>query len=243
MFFSYNDDEVSAMSECAIMQPTYFPWAGYINLINQVDVFIFLDDVQFERGTWQNRNRILLNGQPHWLTVPASRQYLGQAINQIEIDDKKNWRQKHFKMLSNTYVKHPYVDQMMEVVREILDLEIKYLSELNIKIILDLLKKLGATTKILRSSELGIDGDRTDRLIKICEYLQCDQYISPVGSAQYLADDGFEEKTSIRLSFNNFSPGPYSQANTKDFVSHLSILDIIANLGWEGTRKYIGIYE
>ena len=61
---------------CVIMQPTYMPWAGYLHLIDQADVFVFLDDVQFEKQSWQNRNRVLVRGAPHWLTVPVLRQHL-----------------------------------------------------------------------------------------------------------------------------------------------------------------------
>jgi hypothetical protein len=227
------------MTKCAIMQPTYFPWAGYYHLIDIVDVFVFLDDVQYERGTWQNRNRILLNGQSHWLTVPATRQFLGQALNQITVDDKQNWRLKHTKLLSNAYAKHPYAKEMLESVASVLNCEINKLSELNIWIISEFAKNMGITTRMLRSSDLGICGGRTERLIRICEYFDCDEYISPVGSAGYLADDGFVDKTEITLSFNNYSPCPYPQLNAKGFISHLSVVDIIANLGLRGASKYI----
>ncbi len=227
------------MTKCAIMQPTYFPWAGYFSLIDSVDAFVFLDNVQYERGTWQNRNRVLVNGEPRWLTVPATRQFLGQPINQIEIDDRQNWQQKHLKMLSNAYSKHPYAKEMLEAASGILDLNITNISELNIRIISEFARNLGATTKLLRASELDISGGRTDRLINICDHLECDEYISPIGAAQYLADDGFVKKTTIRLSFNNFSPAPYPQLKTKEFVSHMSILDVIANLGWAGAADYI----
>lgn len=225
--------------KCAIMQPTYFPWAGYFSLIDQVDAFVFLDDVQYERGTWQNRNRVLVNGQPHWLTVPARREFLGQAINQVTIDEKNNWRQKQFKLLSQAYAGHPYSADMLNAAKIIVAPDLTHLSKLNIKIITDLCRTLGITTKLLRSSELGIGGSRTERLINICEHLECDEYISPMGSAVYLAEDGFVEKTSIRLSFNDFVPAPYVQVNTQSFVSHLSVLDILANLGWRGTTAHI----
>lgn len=225
--------------KCAIMQPTYFPWAGYFSLIDHVDVFVFLDDVQYERGTWQNRNRVLLDGRPHWLTIPARRQFLGQAINQVTIDETNNWRQKHFRLLSEAYAGHPYSREMLDAAHIIMALELTRLAELNIKIITDLSRRLGITTKLLRSSELDIGGNRTERLIGICERLECDDYISPVGSTDYLAADRFVEKTSIRLSFNDFVPAPYPQMNAQSFVSHLSVLDILANLGWRGTTTHI----
>jgi hypothetical protein len=227
------------MTKCAVMQPTYFPWAGYYHLIDIVDVFVFLDDAQYERGTWQNRNRVLLNGQSHWLTVPARRQFLGQAINQITVDDKQNWRLKHIKLLSNAYAKHPYAKEMLEAVVNVLDCETDNLSELNIRIISEISRSMGITTRMLRSSDLGICGGRTEKLIRICEYVDCDEYISPVGSAAYLADDGFVDKTKIKLSFSSYFPFPYPQLKVSGFISHLSVLDIIANLGVGGACKYI----
>ena len=91
--------------KCVVMQPTYLPWTGYFNLIFQSDVFVFLDDVQYERGSWQNRNRILLNGQPHFLTVPSIRTQLSEQIKMVEIDAKKNWRSKHVKTIKQAYGK------------------------------------------------------------------------------------------------------------------------------------------
>ena len=128
---------------------------------------------------------------------------------------------------------------MLNAARIVMDPELTCLAELNIRIIGELSRMLGATTALLRSSELGIGGSRTERLINICDRLGCDEYISPVGSAGYLEGDEFVSKTSIRLSFNEFVPVPYPQLNAPAFVSHLSVLDILANLGWHGTASYI----
>lgn len=221
------------------MQPAYFPWAGYFNLIGQVDAFVFLDDAQYEKGTWQNRNRVLVGGQPHWLTVPAHREFLGQAINQVAIVDRLNWRAKHFNLLSQTYARHPCARDMLEAAACILDRRLARIADLNIKIITEFSAKLGLNTTLFRSSELGIAGGRTERLINICDYLNCDEYVSPVGSAEYLAEDHFSEMTSIRLLFNDFIPAPYPQMNADTFVSHMSVLDVVANLGWRDTADYI----
>ena len=80
---------------CSIMQPTYLPWAGYFNLISSSDFFVFLDDVQFSKQSWQNRNRILIGDKMHWLTVPVLRENLKDKIYKIKIDDTRNWRKKH----------------------------------------------------------------------------------------------------------------------------------------------------
>jgi hypothetical protein len=221
------------------MQPTYFPWAGYFNLMSKVDVFVFLDDVQYERSSWQNRNRVLVNSEAHWLSVPAQREFLGQTINHVKMDERQNWREKHVRLLSQAYARHPYADEMLQIAQMIKDIDLNCLAELNVKIIADIARAFGINTRLMRSSNLGIAGQRTERLIAICDHLRCDEYLSPTGSSDYLADDGFNTKTSILLSFNNYDPVPYRQWGARDFISHLSVLDVIANLGYEGAASYV----
>lgn len=224
---------------CVIMQPTYLPWAGYFNLIANADFFVFLDDVQFEKQSWQNRNRILLNGQPHWLTVPVKRKHLSDCINQILVDDQRDWRHKHIELLRHTYSRHPYVIDMLDSVRDTLDPSITYLSELNIRFIRRIARTLDLSSRFFLSSELGITGARSKRLLNICEYFDCDTYLSPLGAAAYLAEDAVFEHSKVSLEFQDFSTQPYIQRESQPFVSHLSIVDVLANLGKSATRNYV----
>lgn len=227
------------MTKCAIMQPAYLPWSGYFNLISQVDIFIFLDDVQFEKGGWQNRNRILLKGQPHFLTVPIRHTSLQQRINEVEIDDTRNWRRKHYFTIKQAYSKSQYFSDIELILPIILDNNLKRLVDLNTKIICKIANCLSLNPKFLFSSDLHILGKRTERLVKICDHLQCDEYISPVGAKDYLMEDGHFEFSKTRLTFQSFIPKPYPQGGTTNFVSHLSIIDVAANIGLMGTKAYI----
>lgn len=224
---------------CAIMQPTYMPWSGYFNLIHGADLFVFLDDVQLSRPSWQTRNRILLNGRPFWIAVPAKHIDVAQLINTTLIDDSKTWRGKTITMLRQTYAKRPYVNDMLEVASIISDHSLHNLAELNIRIILYTAERLGLSRRFLRSSELGVPGTRTEKLIGVCRSSGCDVYLSPVGSAEYLENDRFVERSGFKLRFQTFHPEPYRQSGNQPFVSHLSILDLIANIGWEGARRYV----
>lgn len=224
---------------CAVMQPAYLPWAGYFNLISQVDVFVFLDDAQFERGTWQNRNRVLVAGEPHWLTVPVIRELLGTGINAVRTDEKLRWRRKHFDLLRQNYGKHAFGAEMLQISNIVGDQSLAILAELNIRLILYCCERLGITTPCVRTSEMGILGKRTERLIKICEHLGCDEYLSPPGAAEYLAADRFVEMTSTRLEFNEYIPETYPQKGKEQFVSHLSIVDVVAGLGWQEAGPYV----
>jgi hypothetical protein len=221
------------------MQPTYFPWAGYFNLIQGVDAFVLLDDAQYERSSWQNRNRVLVNSAPRWLTVPVLREFLGAPLNAVRTDDKLPWRRKHLALLTQSYGRHPDGPAMLEVVQPIADALLDVLAELNIRLLRDLCARLGIGTLLLRSSELAVEGKRTGHLIGICERLGCDEYLSPPGALEYLMEDGFVELTGTRLLINDYEPAPYPQRGTAAFVSNLSILDVVANMGWAQAAAYV----
>ena len=221
------------------MQPTYMPWAGYFNLIARVDVFVFLDDVQFEKQSWQNRNKVLVNGQPHWLTVPVRRRHLDDRINTIETDETRGWRRKHMELLKLNYSKHPYARQMFDLVEEILEPHDGRLCGMNKRIIRRVSALLGLSPAFVSSGDLGIEGHRSERLMDICSHFGCDSYLSPGGASEYLAEDGIFGTSEVALEFQTFEAAPYPQRGSAEFVSHLSILDLIANLGNEATRRYV----
>lgn len=225
--------------KCAVMQPAYLPWAGYFNLINQVDVFVFLDDAQYERGTWQNRNRVLVAGEPHWLTVPVIRELLGAQINAVHTDETSSWRRKHLQLLRQNYGKHQFGMEMLQIGDIICDQSLAVLADLNIRLIRFCCDRFGIKTRCVRTSAMDIRGKRTERLIKICEEFDCDEYVSPPGAAEYLAADRFVEMTRTRLRFNEYIPEPYPQRGTEKFVSHLSIVDVVASLGWHQAGRYV----
>jgi hypothetical protein len=221
------------------MQPTYMPWAGYLNLMTQVDTFIYLDDAQYERSSWQNRNRVLVRGAPAWLTVPVVRGFLGAQINQVCVDDATHWRRKHVALLSNSYARHAHAREMLEAAEWLGAATHSGLADLNIALLEDLRQKLGIMTPTLRSSQLGVTGARTGRLIAMLEQLGATEYVTPPGAVGYMPEGGVVEHTRIKLLVHNFQPTQYQQRETDEFVSHLSILDVVAHLGWGGTKNYI----
>ena len=221
------------------MQPTYMPWAGYLSLMAGVDRFVYLDDAQYERSSWQNRNRVLVNGRPTWLTVPVVRGHLGACIHEVRLDDALPWRHKHATLLSNAYARHAHRAAMLEVAGGLDVTGVKLLADLNIGLLELLRQKLAISTPIIRSSTLGIGGVRTARLIAILTALGATEYVTPPGAVCYLHEDGFEQNCSIKLTVHVYEPPAYSQRGADEFVSHLSILDVLAHLGWEDTRQYV----
>jgi len=227
------------MKVCAIMQPTYLPWAGYFNLIASADIFVFLDDAQLQKNSWHSRNRLLVNHMPHWISVPVLRNSLSQCINESLIDTTQHWQKKHVKLLQQTYSKHPFADEALSICSLIEEVNLSNLADLNISIIRWLLEKLDIRTEIFLASAIGVKGKRTTRLVELLQQLQVDCYLSPKGAEDYLEQDDFTGQTAIHLCYQEFNPAPYAQYQHQPFVSNLSIVDVVANIGWGATRQYI----
>lgn len=225
----------------AIMQPTYLPWMGYFGLINAVDVFVILDDVQFVHRSWQRRNRIKMAEKAIWLSVPVQKKF-GQNINEVKISNTTNWASTHITSIIHAYRKTKYFEDYIPYLNEIYEREWVYLAKFNthiIKLFCDLLK---ITTLHIHASELNIEGTKTDRLINILNKIGGDEYVSPPGSRVYIEDHKFIEN-DIELLWFEYNHPTYSQMSNV-FISHLSIVDLLFNNGpdslnyiIEGTRN------
>jgi hypothetical protein len=224
----------------SIMQPTYLPWPGFFNLIAQSDVFIFLDNVQFSYQSWQQRNRIIVNGVPHVLTVPVLTTGRGeQCICQVEVDESKHWRRKHLLTLRQAYARHPFGREVAAVVEGALAGEQRLLVEINLALIEAFCAAMGIQPTFVRSSSLEAAGSRSARLLELCRHFRADTYLSPCGSKDYIEQDGILSASEIRVVYQNFAAAPYAQLGVKEIVSHMSVVDVLANLGFEGGRKYV----
>ena len=226
--------------KCAIMQPMYLPWAGYFNLIASVDRFYYLDDAQYERGTWQHRNRILLNGKAQYLSVPVRRENLGQPICNVTVDPIDiAWRRKHAETIRYAYLKAPHGKALAPIGEIILDAQVDRLSDINIALTERLCSMLRLETPRERTAPLSLTAPRSQKIIDLCRRAGCDEYLSPQGARDYLAEDRFTEMSEVKLRFQEFVPAPYAQGKIEEFASHLSILDVIAYLVLDGARRYL----
>jgi len=226
--------------KCAIMQPTYIPWSGYFNLIASVDHFVFLNNVQYERRSWQSRNRIMVNGAEHILTVPVERCPQKTLLDKVSISYAEDWRPRHWLTLKSAYGKSGYAIELLPLLQpHLCGPAESNLARFTEMIIRDIAQALGITTKMHRASNLSANGMRSERLASLCQTLSCESYISPKGSRQYLEEDNFQERFGIKLNYQEYNPTPYAQMGGKPFVTHLSIVDVIANLGLEGAKDYI----
>lgn len=227
------------MPSCAIMQPTYLPWSGYFHLASKVDTFVFLDDVQFERRSWQSRNNILSNGQAHLLTVPVQQAPQQTLIRDILLAPDTHWQKKHQRAIQVAYPALWRDPQLREPLIEVLERPHLTLSKLNIDLIKLLFSWLDIKCRTVRASDLDCGGFRSQHLAEICQAVQADTYYSPIGSHCYLVDDKFEISSGLKLHFSEFIPSSYAQGKSVGFVSHLSVIDVIGHGGIELARAYV----
>jgi hypothetical protein len=226
------------LTSCAIMQPHYLPWPGYFHLIASVDIFVLLDDVQYERHSWQCRNRILKGEKPETIEVPVRKQPLSELITNIEVDDAKPWRERHLTALKLSYGHLPNGSKIIGAVAEVLGAGQTRLADLNGDLLGVLMAALGLTTPVLRASALGCGGRRSEHVAEICKAVGANTYMSPAGAREYLTEDQFEIASGIPITYMNFASDPYPQG-AGPFVSHLSVVDVIAHCGAEFAAAYI----
>ena len=222
-----------------VMQPTFLPWAGYFNLMAQADDFVFLDDVQLEKQSWQTRNRWLAGGQVHWITVPVRHTHLAQTIAATEVVDTSRWRDKLSRGFAQHYGRHRHFADARDIVETLHTHPEQRLGALHEAVIRQIAARLGLAPRLHRASDLPNGGPRSQRLVGLCRELGAGRYLSPRGSADYLAEDRFAEQSPAALSFQDYRPPPYPQTGAASFVPNLSIIDVVANLGWAGARGYV----
>jgi hypothetical protein len=219
-----------------ILQPSYIPWRGYFHQVLKSDLFIFYDDVQFDKHGWRNRNRIKTANGPQWITIPViSAGALENSIrlNQIPIDWNRKWNEKHWSMISQSYSKTPFFQTTSEWLHEYYQRKPIFLADFTIELTKDIARQMGlAKVEFMRSSELkGITGVKTDRLIQILTSVGATHYISGPSAKAYLEEEKFS-KVGISLEYMEYDYPPYPQ-RYPPFDPHLSILDLMFNTGVE----------
>ena len=223
-----------------ISQPMYFPWVGMFEQIKLCDAYVNYDDVQFSKGSFTNRVQIKTNSSNgfNWLTVPLKNFKLGVLINELEIDNHKNWQNQHLELLKQAYKSAPYVDEMLQLVSALYDISsnnIGYISMKSMELVIDYFN-LAGEKNFYNSSNLGIRGSSSERVFQIVQYLNGTHYITGHGAKNYL-DHSLFEKNRIRVEYMNYLRLAYPQ-QFSGFNPHVSILDLIANVGKQG-KDYI----
>lgn len=215
----------------SIHQPEHLPWLGFFDKVRQSDVFVLLDNVQYEKNYFQNRNRIRTQSGWIWLTVPVlTKGKSNQLINDVNIVNTGNWQDKHWKSIFYAYNKAPYFDNHRPFLEEIYNKKKwDYLVDLNETIILYLIQKLGIQVNILRSSTLGVEGKSTDLLLNICMKLNATAYLSGISGKDYLEEEKFI-KENIKVIYQEFHHPIYEQLY-ETFIPCMSVIDLLFNYG------------
>ena len=221
-----------------ILQPSYMPWLGYFDQLYKSDVFVFYDDVQFDKHGWRNRNKIKTPQGRQWLTVPVLTKNMNKPlVKDIKIDNNQNWSKKHLNALSINYSKAPYFERYYSELEKILSKEWNYLLDLNVELIRFFTKCLGFERRLEFSSGLGIKDDNpTDRLVLVCKHFGADKFYEGALGSAYMEEDKFSG-SGIKLEYQDFQFREYPQLYG-DFLDRLSIVDLLFNVG-EKSLKFI----
>jgi len=216
-----------------IHQPMYLPWLGLFDRIYRCDIFVLLDNVAYSKDYFLNRNKIKTANGWSWLTVPVlTKGKFGQLIREVQIDNSTPWQEKHWKSIYFNYIKAPFFSSYGEILKkEVYERKWTYLCELSEKSLKLLLKFLGITTPIVKASELGVEGKKEDLLIKICQKIGADEYLSGPDGRNYLNLEVWKQK-NIKVYFHDYQHPCYPQLHG-GFEPNMSVIDLLFNCGPE----------
>jgi hypothetical protein len=218
------------MTTVAIHQPNYLPWLGYFDKMQKADIFVYLDDVQYVKGTVANRNYVKgQQGKTVLLSVPVKlSDGAFQHYNQIGIDYSQNWMQKHLNQIKNAYYHSPRFHEIYPEFELLIKTHYPNLAELNITIIEWMKEKMGIQTKTMRSSELAIIvEEKNERNLAICKTLGATTYLSGKGAQSYNSPELFL-RNKIDLTINEYIHPIYNQIGSQ-FSPNLSTIDFLLN--------------
>lgn len=212
----------------AIMQPYFFPYLGYFQLMAAVDRFVIYDDVNFIKQGWINRNRILVNGQAKFITIPVKKISSFRSIANTEIDRSKPWSDKMLKTIEQSYCKSPHFEEVYAGIVSVIQSEPRTIGELATNSIAFVKDHLKIETTLISSSiaygNSNLSGQ--NRVLDICKKEGADTYINPLGGRTLYNHDHFNVN-DLNLRFIQPHIQPYSQGKHDAFISHLSIIDVL----------------
>ena len=217
------------MKTIMIRQPGYMPNIGFFKKIEYSDIFVFLDDTQFSKDSFDNRNKIKTKSNSKWISVPLKRPVFRKKLNQVMISYDTDWIKSHSELIYQNYKDAPYFSSYWNEIKKILDQKSNLLIDLNLNLISYFLKILQINTTTIKSSELKITKTKTQRLVDICAQLNASCYISGIGGKNYV-DESLFKNSDIKLTYENSIHPNYNQIHG-NFMKNMSIIDLIFNEG------------
>ena len=219
-------------------QPVYLPWIGLFHKIALADQFVIFDTVQYLKKDWNNRNQIKTAQGPIWLTVPVlTHGKFNQSLLDVVINNTVNWRKKHLKSIETNYRKAPFFSRYIDFFKRIYEKEWEKLVDLNDAMLKYFLKELSIDVEIIYGHDLNLKGCKTDLVLDMCKKMNASLYIFGILGKDYAELDKFD-KAGIRVMFQNYTHPVYPQL-WGDFVSNLSIIDLLFNIGSEKASRAV----
>lgn len=219
-------------------QPAYLPWLGLFHKIALSDLFISFDQVQYLKKDWNNRNKVKTSQGPVWLTVPVlSKGYFEKRISDIEINNTLPWGRKHWRTIKIAYARSPYFPRYQGFFEDIYHRHWESLTELNAYMLQWFLDTLGIRVPVRSAGEWNFRGAKSDLVLDMCKQVGAADYIFGALGHDY-ADLPCFGQAGIRIHFQNYRHPVYPQLHG-DFVSHMSIVDLLFNCGDESRDRLL----
>lgn len=226
-----------------IMQPYFFPYIGYWQLLNTVDKYVIYDDVNYINRGWINRNNILMNGKSKMINLSLKHASQNSLINEIEVFQDKKKKEKLLRTIELVYRKAPYYSEVFPIIEDIINYGESNLARYLQYSIRQINKYLSINTELILSSTINKDNTLKgqDKIIEICNILQADEYYNAIGGQGLYCYDNFTYH-NIKLKFLKTNVVKYEQFSN-EFIPNLSIIDIMMFNSVEDIKKMLEQYE
>ena len=223
-----------------VLQSNYIPWKGYFDLIQNADVFVHYDEVQYTKNDWRNRNRICPRQGPTWLTIPINRDAVKLKISNVLLPEAC-WQAEHYKTLFQSYRPAPHFAQIEPLLHELYQARIwTHLSELNHFCAEHIARLLGLRTRFLNSKDFQLGEGRVERLVSLLRQVGATEYLSGPSARSYLAgSEPLFAEAGIRLLFQSYAGYPEYPQLHAPFEHAVSIIDVLANVPLADCRHHI----
>lgn len=223
-----------------IHQPDFLPYLGFFHRLLDADLLIFLDHIQFTKGSgecWTYRDKIKTPQGPKWLTLSLQKNSLGTAIEEIFLSPKQDWKIRHLNQIKENYRKAPYFDELMPHLEELYAIEVCKMADFNIASIRMLFVLLDIKVETVNSSTLAPKNKKNEMLIDLLQKVGATQYLSGIGAKDYFEAQPFDH-AKIEVIWQNFIHPTYPQIHGP-FVPYLSSVDLLFNVGIDKARKIL----
>ena len=212
----------------AIHQPHLLPWLGYLHRMASVDLFVVLDHVQFERRNYQNRSAIRIDNEARWLTVPVIQRSQKERIAEKEIDNSVEWGTKHFATLRHAYRDAKFFSPDL---KGIFERRWGRLAELTWTTMGYVRDAFGIRTPLVRSSDLGVEGAKSDLILNVCKAVGAERLVAGFGGSRGYLDAETFAAEGVAIEYHQFAHPQYRQCGTAPFMPGLASIDLLYNCG------------